>query len=295
MVSQFLKKHGNYRKSLTVLGLALFLTSCAASEIPETSSTDTFPAEESVATEVSETNAATNETQTPQTSEIESKQSSAMDAETLLKSFEQGTTYATVRDRLIEAGWVPVEAAEPGEFGVEREAYDAGFTEVTACAGTGAGQCQFNFENPSEKKVLSITTYGGSDLQFGDWSINSPVAQAATSTDDSITLTGSSAIIQEARSEIPTQFQGEWNMNLDGCGSPLSDGRLIIEPKKLQFYESTGTVSEVMVTGTAGLTVTSEYFAEGDTFTETDSFELSGDSSTLTHLETDAVRYRCSG
>ncbi|AFY37696.1 hypothetical protein Lepto7376_1344 [[Leptolyngbya] sp. PCC 7376] len=303
MPKQFLHKNRNYRKPITYLALALLMTSCAGQKLPDEPTTvtsgntpeETVVAEETTAppstqaSQESKTNTVTEVATSSQTSNTQK-----VNIETVLKDFDQGTPYAVVRDRLIKEGWVPVEAPNPGDFGVEREAYDAGFTEVTACAGTGLGQCQFNFENPAGQKGLSITTYGGSEFQFGDWNISSNAATSSLNGNGEIVVAEGSELIQEGHSEIPAQFQGEWNMDLEGCGSLLSDGRLEIGPNQLQFYESVGTVSNIMVTGTAGLTVTSEYFSEGETFTDTDSFQLSGDNLTLTHLGTNTVRYRCS-
>ncbi|OKH17441.1 hypothetical protein [[Limnothrix rosea] IAM M-220] len=291
MLNSFLKKYRHHHKPLAALGLVLLITSCTASEAPPDSATETpnNPSEETVVTET-ETNT---EISTPKTNNVPTQQTSATNTETLLKSFEQGTPYAVVRAQLLKAGWTPAEVPEPGAFGVEREAYDSGFIEVSACAGTGMGQCRFELVNLEKQKGLSITTYGGSDLQFGDWSIYPYTsAEVAPPSDGNITV--SNPIIQEGRSEIPSQFQGEWNANLDGCGSLSSDGRLVIKPSQLQFYASTGTVSKIMVTGTAGLTVTAEYSGEGSTWTETDNFQLSSDLSTLTNLDTGGVRYRCS-
>ena len=298
MLNRLIQKNRNYRKPITFLGLAILMASCAAPELPEesTAATSSSASEETIVAEgtaapetpVVEATTATEvstSTPTPDELKVDAKAPSSVDIDTVLKGFDQGTQYAVVRDRLIKEGWVPVEAPEPGEFGVEREAYDAGFTEVTACAGTGLGQCQFSFEHSGKQQGLSITTFGGSELQFGEWSIYS--LSASTPAD-------SSAITQEGRSEIPTQFQGEWNADLAGCGSLASDGRLVIEPNKLQFYESTAIPSQILVAGDLELTVTAEYSAEGDIFTETDSFLLSSDSKTLTHTQTDIVRYRCS-
>jgi hypothetical protein len=207
--------------------------------------------------------------------------------------------YADARARLIEQGWVPAEGPDPGPYGVERMAYDAGFTEVSACAGTGAGQCRFDFFHRGEQKSLVVITYGGSKLEVGDWDVqpaDSIVAEApANSGSVEAEASANSDSAVQVQSAIPMQFQGEWNMGLEGCGVTYSDGRLQIGLNRIDFYESFGNVEEVIVQGDSKMTVTSEYRSEGETFTETDSFELSGDRSTLTHIETDVTRYRCPG
>jgi hypothetical protein len=196
--------------------------------------------------------------------------------------------YADARARLIEQGWVPAEGPDPGPYGVERMAYDAGFTEVSACAGTGMGQCRFDFFHPGEQKSLAVITYGGSKLEVGDWDIQT----ASSTVAEAPAHSGSEVQVQ---SVIPMQFQGEWNMGLEGCGSGLSDGRLQIGLNRIEFYESFGKVQEVIIQGDAKMTVKAEYSSEGETFTQTSSFELSSDRSTLTHIETNTVRYRCPG
>lgn len=99
----------------------------------------------------------------------------------------------------------------------------------------------------------------------------------------------------QVQSAIPMQFQGEWNMGVEGCGVSYSDGRLQIGLDRIDFYESSGNVQEVIVQGDTKMTVTAEYSSEGETFTRTSSFELSSDRSTLTHIETNTVRDRCPG
>ena len=195
--------------------------------------------------------------------------------------------YADARARLLQNGWVPVEAPDPGPYGVERMAYDAGFTEVAGCAGTELGQCRFDFIHPGEQKALSVITYGGAELEVGDWNIQSSSSAQAVTPADSTTVV-------QVQSAIPTQFQGEWNVNLEGCGVPSSDGRLFIGLDRIEFYDSRGTVLEVVTRGDLEMTVTSDYSSEGETFTETDSFQLSSDRSALTDNGTNVVRYRCS-
>lgn len=95
-------------------------------------------------------------------------------------------------------------------------------------------------------------------------------------------------------SEIPLQFQGEWNLSSEDCGVPGSDGRLQIGLNRIDFYETFGNVQEAIVQGDLKMTVTAEYASEGEIFTRTDSFELSSDRSVLTHSDTNVIRYRCS-
>lgn len=208
-------------------------------------------------------------------------------ADAQLIAIESGMQYATARARLLEKGWVPAEAPDPGPYGVEREAYDAGYTEVAGCAGTGLGQCRFDFFHPDEQKSLSVTTYGGSRLEVGDWNIQpfSAVVAAAPA---------SSSPVAQTQSTIPTQFVGEWNRNLEECGVSYSTGKLDIETDKIGFYESVSTGLEVIPQGDLKMTVMGEYFGEGAAFTRTHSFELSSDRSTITtNGDPRSARYRC--
>ncbi|MEQ8538828.1 MAG: hypothetical protein RIB93_15440 [Coleofasciculus sp. D1-CHI-01] len=209
------------------------------------------------------------------------------DTNNLLIDLEEieGMQYADARARLLQKGWIPVEAPDPGPYGVERMAYDAGFTEVAACAGTGAGQCSFEFIHPGEQQSLSVITYGGSELEVGDWDIQpSSSVEAATPAD--------SSPVAQVQSVIPMQFQGLWD-DLELCDIPTSDGRLRIGLNRIEFYETGGPVLEVVTKGDLEMSVTAEYSSEGETWTETNSFKLSSDRSALTDSKTNVVRYRC--
>jgi hypothetical protein len=76
---------------------------------------------------------------------------------------------------------------------------------------------------------------------------------------------------------------------------PYSTGQLTFGLDQIDGYESFGTVQEVIVQGDSKMTVTGEHSSEGFFFTRTNSYELSSDRSTLTHIETNTVRYRCPG
>lgn len=55
-----------------------------------------------------------------------SSEQPALAENNLAIDLEVGMQYADARARLLKKGWVPVEAPEPGPYGVERMAYDAG-------------------------------------------------------------------------------------------------------------------------------------------------------------------------
>ncbi|MEL7505390.1 MAG: hypothetical protein AAFN18_23315 [Cyanobacteria bacterium J06554_6] len=198
-------------------------------------------------------------------------------------NLEVGMQYDDARAILMQQGWVPGESPEPGPYGIEREAYDAGFTEVVSCSATGLGPCRFEFGHATENKVLAVITTGGSRLEIAEWSVETPVA--------STPATPANTVAQQP--QIPLQFQGEWDASLEGCAAPYSDGRLTITSNRLEFWESSGPVQSVVMQGDRQITVTTELSSEGSTFTDTKTFHLSDDGSVLTMPETGSVRYRC--
>ncbi len=203
-------------------------------------------------------------------------------AENRLIDLEAGMQYADARARLLQQGWIPAESTDPPASGVEQMAYEAGFTEVAGCAGTGAGQCRFDFSHPDEQQALAVITYGGAQLEVGDWNVQPAAASAAATPDDS-----------SVQNVIPMQFQGLWDSGLEICSSPLSDGRLLIGLDRLDFYESSASVVVVVTRGELEMTVTAEYSGEGSVWTESRNFQLSSDLSTLTNLDNNTVKYRC--
>lgn len=46
---------------------------------------------------------------------------------------------------------------------------------------------------------------------------------------------------------IPQAFLGEWNANLQDCGSLRSESRLIVEPHHLSFYSSRAEVAQMQM------------------------------------------------
>jgi hypothetical protein len=260
------------KAAIACLSLVPLLMSCGAADVaePPSNTTTSTPEAAIVAEEPSDPSLSEPQASSPQP---------ATGGDNQLIDLESGMSYADARARLLEKGWVPAEGPEPGPYGVERKAYDAGFTEVAACAGTGAGQCRFDFFHPGEQKALSVITYGGAQLEVGDWNVQSiPPGVAAAPADSS-----------QVQSVIPMQFQGEWTAGVDlaGCGTPGSDGRLQIGLDRVDFYESSGNVQEVVTQGELKVTVTAEYSSEGSTFTEAKSFELSSDRATLTRIDED--------
>lgn len=71
--------------------------------------------------------------------------------------------YQDARKIILENGWKPVPGKRTdldAKYFRPRFYYDLGYTEVTACSGTGMGYCEFLFQN-QEKEYLTVTTKGG--------------------------------------------------------------------------------------------------------------------------------------
>lgn len=214
----------------------------------------------------------------------------------------EGMPYIEARTILIQQGWIPLEQPEPGPYGVERQMYDLGVREVTACSGTGVGYCAFSFykldsSRPNGHIRFGVTTVGGSQVEVSGWGSNfvegpppllennsQPVAAQANTT-------GSASAQQHTY--IPIQFRGLWNFSPDECSIPYSQGRLQIQGDQLSFYESSGPVTEVTSRGDYEVTASAEMSGEGEIYTNTYTFQLSENYSSITHTETGVVRYRC--
>ncbi len=108
--------------------------------------------------------------------------------------------------------------------------------------------------------------------------------------------TGTATTAQQQQ-VVPDRFQGEWNFNLDFCGSsPPSEGRLVIGADRIQFYESAGPVRNVVTHGNSDLELTIELSGEGETWLSDNYFRLSDDRKSLTTITNGNlgyVRYRC--
>lgn len=78
-------------------------------------------------------------------------------------------SYHDAREIILHNGWVPVQANRSdmdAEYRLPHFYYDAGYTEVMACSGTGMGYCVFKFQN-KKGEYLKVITRGG-DYSLGD-------------------------------------------------------------------------------------------------------------------------------
>ena len=103
------------------------------------------------------------------------------------------------------------------------------------------------------------------------------------------------ATAAEPQRTVPARFQGEWNSNLEHCGTGLNDSRLRISADRIRFYESDGPIKAVVTQGEFDLALTTELSGEGETWLSRNLFRLSADHMSITDITDGAefVRYRC--
>jgi len=97
--------------------------------------------------------------------------------------------------------------------------------------------------------------------------------------------------VQPPDAPIPAAFLGEWNVDLQACGSGNNDSRLRIEPRRVHFYESVGNVQGVTVVNDRSIKVSASFSGEGQTWTDEVAFVLSRSGNDLN--SGDITRHRC--
>ena len=111
-----------------------------------------------------------------------------------------------------------------------------------------------------------------------------------------LVLASAPAAAAESQKAVPTRFHGEWNADLEHCGTGLNDTRLRISADRIRFYESGGPVRAVVTQGEFDLAIISELSGEGQVWLSYRHFRLSADHTYLidvTDDETGMIRYRC--
>lgn len=92
---------------------------------------------------------------------------------------------------------------------------------------------------------------------------------------------------------IPDAFTGRWDASTAACADG-SELKLDVAPKGLQFYESSGTVETVSITGPTDITVVADMSGEGAQWQRTLRMVLGDSGKTLTiDGGTGGVRIRC--
>ncbi len=82
--------------------------------------------------------------------------------------------------------------------------------------------------------------------------------------------------------EIPGAFWGEYNQNLAHCGTGLNDSRLRVSWDTIRFYESTGTLRELIRHSDGSVTVLADHSGEGQQWSSLYNLALSPDGKRLT-------------
>ncbi|HYG25688.1 MAG TPA: hypothetical protein VD906_02165, partial [Caulobacteraceae bacterium] len=96
-----------------------------------------------------------------------------------------------------------------------------------------------------------------------------------------------------ARGVVPVAYQGEWNADLNACGTGMHDSRLEIGPDTISFYESSGRIKSASEWEGGDLTILADVTGEGETRETTHTYRLSADGQTLTDLNGGLVRKKC--
>lgn len=99
---------------------------------------------------------------------------------------------------------------------------------------------------------------------------------------------------QTGEGPIPTALQGQWAGVTARCGDRSDDLELTIDPGKLIFHESVGTVDQVERKDD-GYAVRASFTGEGQSWTRTVTLRPSADGRTLTMMNdgTAVTRKRC--
>lgn len=114
---------------------------------------------------------------------------------------------------------------------------------------------------------------------------------SSLSTTAAPSTTGTTATSSATSPTVPAAYQGRWNIRQADCGT-VSEGQLTVEAGRISFFESSGLVTGVTVSGSS-ITVTMQLTGEGSTRTDVRRFTVSADGGQLTDLTTGTTRYRC--
>ena len=111
-----------------------------------------------------------------------------------------------------------------------------------------------------------------------------------------LTLAGVAQAQTPDERSIPEPWIGEWNSDLEDCGTGNNDSRLRIEPNRVLFYEGGGMVRGAFLHGPFEIVIVLDMSGEGETWIAAHHFIMSANGH---HIMTDGddplVRYRCTG
>jgi len=94
---------------------------------------------------------------------------------------------------------------------------------------------------------------------------------------------------EPAALRIPAAFQGRWGMVPADCTSTRGDakGLITVTDDKIRFFESTGTLTKVILNAPENFTGTFAFTGEGQSWTNSQNLQLTGSSKTLVRSQAD--------
>ena len=94
---------------------------------------------------------------------------------------------------------------------------------------------------------------------------------------------------EPAALRIPGAFQGRWGMVPADCTSTRGDakGLITVTDDKIRFFESTGTLTKVILNAPENFTGTFAFTGEGQSWTNSQNLQLTGSSKTLVRSQAD--------
>ena len=96
--------------------------------------------------------------------------------------------------------------------------------------------------------------------------------------------------------QIPKAFQGIWDVNDEACKTQYSDMRLVIKSSEVEYWESSGTLIEVIEAKSISLIARFAFTGEEENWENTITYFLLNENSTLVHALDDGsqvFRVRC--
>ncbi|MFZ2995667.1 hypothetical protein [Sphingobium sp.] len=133
--------------------------------------------------------------------------------------------------------------------------------------------------------VTNIVDQGGGTTQSSP-----PIANQATPADTRAPSPGLTP-----SGSIPTAFQGRWTGISETCSDRSAALDLSIDPRRLLFHESEGTVKSVKKDGDDKLSVTAAFTGEGESWTRTLALHMAENGTRLTIVNDgqSVTRKRC--
>lgn len=98
---------------------------------------------------------------------------SDLNTATSIDDLRQGMPYSEAREIVVSSGWQAVSLSWQDrwtpEGSREQTMYDRGWNELQGCAGSGMGQCRFEFQNVEQQTLALITVGESTDPSLDRW------------------------------------------------------------------------------------------------------------------------------